>query len=91
MSPNWFLRWRLRRAERALSEARSHREARDLENPDYGGLFVEQLAEERLLEQRIADLKQRLEGNMPADGSYCLKCGNVTPWHPKRGCAVCSG
>ncbi len=83
---NWWLEWRLRRAERALSEARSRREARDLENPDYAGLYPEQVVEERLIEQRIADLKQRLDP--PDDGSYCLRCGKVTKWTP-RGCTVC--
>jgi hypothetical protein len=88
MSPNWFLRWRLRRAERALAEARSRREARDLENPDYGGLLAEQVVEERRLEERVDDLKQRVEPTSPDDGYYCLKCGRVSQW-TRRGCTVC--
>jgi hypothetical protein len=88
-----WLQWRLSRAERALTQSRLRRETQDLENPDYGGLLAEQVVEERLIEQRIADLKQRLEEyaplSPPEEGSYCLKCGQVTQWHPIRGCRVC--
>lgn len=83
----WWLEWRLRRAERALSEARLRREVLDLENPDYGGLLAEQVVEERIIEIRIAKLKQQLGPTSP-DGSYCLKCGKVTQW-TRRGCTVC--
>lgn len=59
----WLLAWRLRRAERALTEARQRREARDLEETNYGGIFLEQLDEERRIEQRIADLTNGLFAN----------------------------
>lgn len=86
----WFLRWRLRRAEHALTIARRDRETRELENPDYGGLLTSQTAEEQRIERRIADLKQRLArpAAVADDGNYCLKCGKVTQWDA-YGCTVC--
>lgn len=56
----WIARWRLRRAERALAEARLRREAYDTQDPDYGGLLLAQTEEEQRIERRVAELKQRV-------------------------------
>lgn len=54
-----ILRWRLRRAERALTVARLRRETLDLQDADYGGILLNQLAEERMIEQGIGELSRR--------------------------------
>lgn len=53
----WFLGWRQRRAERALEAARKQREALDRDDAEYGGLLLEQTVPERVIEQRIAEMK----------------------------------
>jgi hypothetical protein len=48
-----FLGCAKRRSEQALAEARMRRESLDLQDPDYGGVLIEQITEERAIEQRI--------------------------------------
>lgn len=63
----WILRWRIRRAERALNEARLRCEALDLLDADYGGVLTEQLEEVHAIERRIFELTQRLANHSAAD------------------------
>jgi hypothetical protein len=76
----FILRWRLRRAERALQEARRRREALDLQDAEYGGLLIDQLRGERRIEQRIADLKrQTKDSGQQRDTSDTAGTGPATP------------
>jgi hypothetical protein len=65
----WLTSWHLGRAERALTQARLRREARDIEDDSYGGLLIEQLDEERRIERRIADLTRAMDPNRSPHGT----------------------
>ena len=51
---------RLRRAIKDLCAAQRLRESLDLEDPDYGGLMLDQIVREQELKRRIEGLERRL-------------------------------
>lgn len=71
-----FLGCAKRRSEQALAEARMRRESLDLQDPDYGGVLIEQIAEERAIELRImqksASIRRPALESKPAAPSIAL-------------------
>jgi hypothetical protein len=69
------MRWRLRRAERALAEARRRREAYDIQDPDYGGLLLAQVEEERRIERQV----EQLRSGIKSDAQFWDGSDRITP------------
>lgn len=63
---NWLLKWRLRRAEQRLREARLYREMCESANENYEGLYLDRVLDamkaERRAELTVSSLQRRLEG-----------------------------